>query len=75
MIEMRVKMNIAWEKNSPNHFVSLYCQQNCTHYGQNLSISFAGLACLLCRRQSAKASKTFAGAMYNYNFRFQATDS
>ena len=72
---MRVKMNIAWEKNSPNHFVSLYCQQNCTHYGQNFSISFAGFACLLCRRQSAKASKTFAGAMYNYNFRFQATDS
>ena len=57
-----------------------YCQQKCTNYGylwlyrwQISTFSFAGFAGLLCRRQSAKASKTFAagksfaGAMYNFN--------
>ena len=30
---MSMKMNIARKKISPNHFLSLYCQRNCTHYG------------------------------------------
>ena len=56
-----------------------YCQQKCTNYGnlwlyrgQISPFSFAGFAGWLCRRQLAKASKTFAagksfaGAMYTY---------
>ena len=75
-------MNTAWIKFPQIIFLLCknYCQQKCTNYGhlwlyrgQISPFSFAGFAGLLCRRQSAKASKTFAagksfaGGMYNNN--------
>ena len=78
-------MNTAWIKFSQIILLCKnYCQQKCTNYGhlwlyrgQISPFFFAGFAGLLCCRQLAKASKTFAagksfaGGMYRkqaYNF-------